>query len=886
MWHSLSTREVVKKLKTNIKTGLSEKEVIFLRKKFGENKLSKEESVSFGEIFLDQFKSPLVYVLLIAGVLLLFFKETRNDSFIIFFAVFLSVLFGFWEENKASQIILKLKKILKTKTVVLRDGKKKEVFQEELVPGDIIFIKEGDKIPADARLIEAEDLKVSEAVLTGEWVSAEKKVGTLPKETPLAERDNMVYTGCIVEKGRGVGVVVATGDNTEVGKIAGMLSKTKEEETPLQQRLKDFSKKITLVVIFLCILIFVTGVLREKDILRMFETSVAISVGAIPEALPITLTVILAIGAEKILKKKGLVRSLKSVETLGSTSIICTDKTKTITEGKMIPEKIIVFEEEIFPHKIENIKNKGLYKDLFISATLCNEAFIEKKKKSSGYLIRGEETDKGLLRTGILYGLDKDKLEEKFKLLKRIPFRFEEKYQAVFYKKNGNNVFFVSGAPEKIIALSNKVLKKDKEDSFSQKEKEDFLKKIEIETEKGFRVIALAQKQIGKKEKDISDKLIFDLTFLGAVVLKDPLRKDVKKVILACKRAGLFPIIITGDYKKTAKSIANEIGLEVSDDEILEGTDLDKLSDKEFKKIAPKIKIYARAEPRHKMRIIDAWQEKGKVVAMTGDGVNDAPALKSADVGVALGSGTDVAKEASDIILLEDSFSVILHAIEQGRVILDNIRKAIAYTIADCFSCAIIIGVSTIIFGWPIPLLPVHILWNDILEDTFPNVSFAFEPGEKNVMRRKPTAKKTSLFGKEGLFLTLGNIVFNFLAVFYFWFFWRHLNMGIDFARTIVFGVICVDTAFVIFSYKNLKENIWKINPFSNKFLNISAIFSLLGFALVIYIPFLRQLFHTVPLGVKSWLFLIADGVFTMLFMELIKFLYNKYNKDKEKEKI
>ncbi len=884
-WHSLSIEEVIKKLGTNPSAGLSEKKVFLYRKKFGENKISKKDTLSWTKILIDQLKSPLIYILLIAGFLLLFFKETQKDSLVIFFAILVSIIFGFAEEKKASDILSRIKEVLKTKAVVLRNGTKKEIFQEELVPGDIIFLKEGDKIPADARLIEVNDLRVNEAVLTGESISAEKKVSILPKDTPLCDRDNMVYSGCTIEKGRGVAIVVETGDKTEVGKIAKMIQETPEDKTPLQKRLEDFSKKVAIFVLVLCFLIFFMGVLRKHKALEMLETSIAIAVGAIPEGLPITLTVILAVGAGRILKKKGLVRSLKSVETLGSTSIICTDKTKTLTQGKMVPEEIITLKKNIPSSQIRFLQKNDFHDTLFKIATLCNEAFEEKKSDSSGkYYLRGEETDKGLLRAGILYGFRKETLEKRVTFTTRIPFTFENRYQAVLIQENNQKFLYVSGAPEKILSLSTKVKDREKEITLSRKERKILIEKIEEATEKGFRIIALAEKEISKNiipnsPQKLSNKLVGELTFVGAVVLKDPLRKEIKKTILSCRKAGLYPVIITGDHRKTAKNIASELGLKVKDDEILEGSELDKLSNEEFKRIVTKIKIYARAEPRHKIKIVDAWQEKRKVVAMTGDGVNDAPALKSADVGIAMGSGTEVAKESSDIVLLTDSFSVIVKAIEQGRVILENIRKAVAYTISDSFSSAIIVSFSTIIFGWPLPILPVQILWNNVLVDTFPNIAFAFEPAEKAIMQKKPHKFQESLLGREAFFLTLGNIIFNFFCVFYFWFFYHYLKLGIEYSRTMIFGVLCVNTGFVIFSYKNLKKNIWKINPFSNKFLNLAAILSVVGFAMVLYIPFLRDIFHTVSLGPRSWLFLVVVGIVTTLFLELIKILFIKDKK-------
>ncbi|MDD5552147.1 MAG: HAD-IC family P-type ATPase [Candidatus Pacebacteria bacterium] len=874
-WYSFSVENTIKKLKTDFKSGLSEREVILRRKKIGENQIPEKKLPSRIQIFFEQFKSPLIYILLLAGVVLLFLTKTKQDSIVIFAAVIISVIFGFWEENKVSNTIIKLKKILKTKTVVKREGFNKEIFQEELVPGDIILLKEGDKVPADVRLIETQDLRVSEAILTGEWLAAKKKNEVLPGNTPLADRDNMVYAGCTIERGEGKAVVVATGAETETGKIAQMLQETKEEKTPLQRKLLDFSKKITIVIIAICLLIFIAGTLRKGNTLEMFEASIAIAVGAIPEALPITMTVILAIGMEKILKKRGLVRRLSSVETLGSTSIICSDKTKTLTKGKMTLSEIFTISGSIFPDKTEINKNREPYESIFKIASLCNEGFIEYNNRKK-IIIRGEDTDKALVSVGIKGGYKKEELEKQMPLIKRLPFSSDNQFQATLHKNPDKFLLYVSGSPEKILSVSKKVQTESGIIELDEKNINFFREKLNDFTERGHRVIALAKKEIQAKteEKINLTKEINNLVLVGFVVLSDPLRGDVREAMRICRKAGLKSIIITGDHKKTAKNIAEEVGMKVKESEIIEGQELEKLSEKKFKKIVKKIKIYARAEPRHKMKIIDAWQEKGQVVAMTGDGVNDAPAIKSADIGIALGSGTDVAKEASDLVLLTDSFSVIVKAVEQGRVILDNIRKGIAYTLADSFTTAILVGFSTVVFGWPLPILPVQILWNNMVEDTFPNIAYAFEPKEKGVMGRGPTPQKSSLFTREMLFLTIGNVIFNFICIFYFWFFWQHLNLGLDYARTMIFGVISVDTGFVIFSYKNLKRNIWKINPFSNKVLNIAAIFTLLGFISVIYVPFLQNLFHTVTLGLKSWIFLIVNALLTVLFIEFIKWRF------------
>ena len=843
LWYNLSFEEVVKKLNSDPEKGLSEKEVKSRQEKFGKNLIPEQLPFSSLRLFLEQFKSPLIYILIIAGIVTLALKAW-TDAIVIFLAIFINALFGFWQERKTSKILEKLKKVLKTKATVLREGQKMEIFQEELLPGDIIYLKAGDKVPADGRLIEAENLKISEAVLTGEWIPSQKTTKILPKETPLADRENMVYMGSLVEAGFGKAICTETGERTEAGKIALLVQKTKEEKTPLQRKLTGFGKIIGILIGVICFFIFVGGLLREGDPLEMFEASVAIAVGGTPEALPIMMTIILTVGMERILRKKGLVRKLSSVETLGSTQIICFDKTKTLTQGKMELAKI-VSEDENLALKI---------------AVLCNEGFIENPKDSKeNWKIRGSPTDKALLKAGIERGLLKPELEKKSL----------EKY-----------FLYVVGAPERILEKSLN--------------KEGWLEKLESLTEKGLRVIGVGYKEISnlkfqgvpKSAKQVwgriqtsnlpnLNELANDFNFVGLIALKDPLRPEVKEAIEICKKAGMKPILVTGDHKLTAIAVAKEVGFKVSEENILEGKDLDRLSDGELEKILEKIQIFARVEPKHKMRIIRAWQEKGKVVAMTGDGVNDAPALKKADIGIALGSGTEVAKESSDLVLLNDSFSIIIKAIEQGRVILDNLRKSISYILADSFTSVILIGFAKIIFGWPLPILPVQILWNNFVEDTLPDIAFAFEPKEKGIMKRKPVPAKAPLLTKEMkiLIFTTG-LIDEFLMLILFWYLWGKLGLNLDYVRTVIFGTVCIDTAFVVYCYKSLRKNIWQINPFSNKWLVISSIVVFLAFALAVYFPPLQSLLHTVPLGIGSWLILIGIGILSMVLIEITKWYF------------
>ncbi|MBU3942478.1 HAD-IC family P-type ATPase, partial [Patescibacteria group bacterium] len=654
-WHSIFWEEAVDKLEADIKKGLSSEEVSRRQEEFGKNILPTEKPLSKLKILLEQFKSPLIYILVIAGIVVLFFKEF-TDAIVIFAAVFLNVGVGFLQEAKANNSLENLKKIVKIKAYVIRDGHERMIDSSEIVPGDILILTPGSKVPADGRIIESINLKINEMALTGEWLATDKKKARLLKETSLADRDNMVYMGTIVEDGRAKVLVVHTGINTEIGKVAEMVKRTIEEKTPLQKKLSKFSLVIGIVIAVISVLIFFEGIIKGEEFIEMFATAVAVSVAAIPEGLPVAMTVILAIGMQRILKKKGLVRKLVSTETLGSTSIIATDKTGTLTEGKMSVSEVVASDRDLA---------------LKIGA-LCSEAFVENPEENGEeWIVRGRPTDKALLLAGAEIGINKEKLEEKMKLIVETPFNSINKYTAKVYDLKEKNVLYVLGAPEKLLKMSN----------CSEIEKEEIREKLKELAGKGLRVLATGYREV----EDIKN-LFYDLNFVGLIALKDPIRKEVREAIRRVREAGIRPIIVTGDHKLTAKAVALELGFEITDKNIMEGKDLDNLTDRGLEKIIEDIQIFARVEPKHKLMIIQAWQNKGHVIAMTGDGINDAPALKKADIGVALGSGTEVAKDVSDLVLLSDNFNVIVAAVEEGRGIIDNIRKVIVYLLSDSFT--------------------------------------------------------------------------------------------------------------------------------------------------------------------------------------------------------
>ena len=867
---------IVKNLKTNPELGISDEKASSRRQKYGYNTLPVKKKATSLAIFLNQFKSPLVYVLLIVGVIVYFIEEYPQNLFqsgFVLASVAINSVFGFMEEKKVSKVLEKLTSILRAKAIVIRDGIKKEINRKDIVPGDIIVLEPGEKVPADARLIKTNDLKISEAVLTGEWLPADKNTKALDKSTPLADRDNMVYSGTIVEAGDGLALVVAIGEETEVGKIAKLLKETKEEKTPLQKKLNKFTNLIAKIILASTTVIFALGIVRGENPVEIFETAVAISIGGIPEALPIVMTLILVIGMERLAKKKGLVRRLASVETLGSTQVICCDKTRTITEGEMEAEKVITVENtfDIKP----GIKDTTYEMSSKIAA-MCNEAFVENPDDSyDKWKVGGTPTGKALLMAGAKAGFLKPEYEKIHPTIKFLTFDSKNKYQASLHKIEGKYMLFVCGAPDKLLEVSKYVqlnYGKRKLNDIRKEEIERILNRLAL---KGARLICTAYKEINKPEGDIHlEKEINDLTFAGLVSMNDPIRAGVKTALETCQEAGMKVVIITGDHRNTAKAIANKLGLSVDDENILEGTDLETMSEEEFEKVVEKIVIYARTEPKHKSKIVAAWQKKGKIVAMTGDGVNDAPALKKADIGIALGSGTDVAKETADLVLLNDSFSIIVEAVEEGRTILDNLRKGVSYILADAFSSTIVVGVS-MLMGWPIPLFWTQILWNNIVEDTIPNIAFAFEPREKDVMKRKPNPPESPLVNKEMKFLIfVTGLIDEILTFALFWYLWGYLKLDLTYVRTMIFGGICVDTAFVIYSYKSLRQNVWEMNLLSNKWLLLSSVLVLAAFSAAIYLPPLQTLLHTVPLGLGSWMVLIALAIISMLLVEGTKYVF------------
>jgi Ca2+-transporting ATPase len=864
-YHGLGAKEILRVLKSS-ESGLSIKEAEKRLKKYGKNKLPEKKKFSQLEIALNQLKSPLVYILLIAA-LVTFMLEHFVDTGVILVAVIINTVVGFIQETKAEKSLEKLKQMIKYKSRVMRDGIEKEINAEDIVEGDIIVFRAGDKISADGRILEAYELEIDEASLTGESVPINKVAETLDHTSASQSKKNIAYMGTSIVKGRGTMVVFSTGVNTKFGQIALLLKETKKEKTPLQIKLAKFSQLFSVLTALIVIIIFTIGIFRGHEVSEMFTTSVAIAVAAIPEGLLVAVTVILAIGMQRILKKGSLVKKLIAAETLGSTTVICTDKTGTLTMGKMQVDHIITMDATFsLDNKkrgkiIEEEKQKLDHMVAVKIGMICNNAVIENPNDElEKWKIHGDYTEQALLQSGISVGFDPQEIKKNFIRINEIPFNSERKFMATLNKSASDEYeIYVKGAPEEIINRSKYVLINGKRKQMTEDDLRFLKKEQDNLSKKGLRVISVAFKSADKNiadnfkeenDDDIANKLIF----VGLIAIKDPLRPEAKNTIKLAKDAGIKTIMITGDNRLTAKTIANELGMTVEDNNILEGAQLDQMSTKDFNNIVGKIKVYARVSPSHKSRIVDAWQSRGEVVAMTGDGVNDAPALKSADIGVALGSGTEVAQETADIVLLDNNFKTIITAVEQGRVIFENIRKVILYLVSDSFSEVIVIGGSILFFpGLPIPLAAAQILWINLVTDGLPDVALTLEPKEENIMKESPRKKDEPLLNYEiKLLIATISVISGVLTLSVFVYI-NNITGDFQRASTIAFSILAVDSLIYVFSIRSLRHSLWQKDIFSNKYLVIAVI---LGFALqlvAIYHPFLQKILQTVSLNLTDW---------------------------------
>ncbi len=880
-YHTLTPKECINLLNTSEK-GLTEEEAKKRLQQYGYNELIREKRTSLLMIFINQFKNALLLLLIFAGILSLFLGE-KLESIAIFGILLLNAVLGFIQEYRAEKAMEALEKISSPTAKVLRDGKQVKIPAREVVPGDILILETGNIVPADSRLIELSSLQIEEASLTGESVPSKKFIQPLKKDTSVADQENMAFMSTIVTYGKGKSIVTSTGMSTELGKIATSIQTTKESKTPLQRKFAQLAKQIGIVVIALIIIVLISGTIQKTiSFGKMLLFALALTVSTIPNSLPIIVTVSLSMGAKRLAKKNMLIKKLPAAESLGAATIICSDKTGTITKNQMTITHIYTNNEIInvsgsgYEPKgdflINNTKINTKQLELLLrTGYLCNNAKLEKKGQT--YEVIGDPTEGSLIVLGKKGSLDENHLKNNFKFVEELPFDADRKRMSVIFnnKINKKTEAYVKGAPDLLLKVCNKIIINGKIKTLTKKEKQKILKTNNEFAEKALRILALAYKDVADTKKFTLENVEKDLTFIGLVGMIDPPREKVREAVQECRDAGIKVMIITGDHAITTKAIAQQIGLFEKGDIILTGNELEKMTDKQLEQKIEKIRVIARALPIQKSRIVDALKKKGHIVAMTGDGVNDAPALKKADIGIAMGiTGTDVAKEVSKGILVDDNFSTIVNAIEEGRNIYDKMIKSAKYLLS-CNAGEITSVFIAIMLGFPLPMLPLMLLLMNLLTDDFPALGLGFESSEERIMKRPPRNPKERPLSKKilisillfGLIMGLGTL----------YMFIQHKEVNLTKAQTIAFTTLVMFQMFAVISSRALYPSIKKLNPFSNPWLLGAICISLLIQATVIYWPPLQSIFGTASLLAIDWLKIIGISSLGFICMELSKFL-------------
>lgn len=918
-WHEKKIDEVLLNLKTGT-GGLSNEEAKHRLAEYGYNELKEKKKRTKLQMFLEEFKDIFIILLLVAtafSALIGYYEslndptrglETYSDAIVIGAIVLLVAIAGFVQEYKAEKALEALKKLTAPKTRVIRDGKEEIIPAREVVPGDVLAIESGDSIPADARLVEAVELKTDEAVLTGESTPVNKSLVVLKTDTPIAERSNMVFTATHAIYGRGKALVTSTGMNTEFGKIAELVQTAEEEETPLQKKLDKFAKKIAMVVTALCVIIFALEVFEAlstsfkiQNFIDAFMSSISLAISAVPEGLPAIVTISLALGAREFAKRHAIIRKLSSAESLGATTIICSDKTGTLTKGEMTVRKVycggkitevtgVGYEPKGDFHQGNSSINPKDDDDLSLLlgiGALCNNARLDNDNNT--WSIMGDPTEGALIVTAAKAGFEQKELENQYPRKNEVPFTSERKRMTTVHSTpNGEQVAYMKGAPEIVLEKCTHILKNGEIKKLSSRDKNEILKVNENLASDALRMLAMAYKKLPSADAFDDEEIERDLIFVGLEGMIDPPREEAIKANQVCQQAGIKAVMITGDHKLTAIAVAKEIGIMKENSIVLIGAELDKMSDEEFKKIVEDVAVYARVSPEHKLRIVNALKAKGHVVAMTGDGVNDAPAVKSADVGVSMGiSGTDVTREASDLVLTDDNFATIVKAVEEGRVIYDNIRKYARFLISCNFDEVLVIGLFAILGGlfgpamFPLPLLPSMLLWINLATDGAPAVSLALDPPDEDVMERKPRKPDEGILHGMGAFIiasfmlqSIGTILVFCIEYYLFPAHGFGTPETLAEARTVAFVQAAFFELFVVWNCRSEKHSVWRMGrkAFKNKIFVIAEIISIGATFAICYVPPIASVFGLVPLTPTDLFYVLAVaswGLFVLpeLFM-------------------
>lgn len=893
MWFSKSQSQVLKELNVNSATGLSSAEAKARLEKYGQNKLKGKPKKSFVALFFAQLQDMLIYVLLGAAVITVFINE-YVDAIIILLVVLINAAIGVFQEFKAEKAVEALQQMTTPRSLVRRDSEVKEINSEELVPGDIIIIDAGRYIPADLRLIESANLQIEESALTGESVPSSKDASLSfedPK-TPIGDKSNMAFMSTLATYGRGEGVIVATAMETEIGKIAKILDEDNDELTPLQKRLEELGKTLGFMAMGVCAFIFIIAVFQKRDLFDMFVTAISLAVAAIPEGLAAIVAIVLAIGVTRMSKINAIVKKLPAVETLGSVNIICSDKTGTLTQNKMTVVKHYTMNVlHDVPVTEANLTAAPDSEQLIKSFVLCSDATYENGQGT------GDPTEVALIVLGDKYNLTRNALNQEFNRVSERPFDSDRKLMSTLNKENGQYRVHTKGAIDNLLKISTHALVDGNVVPLTDELKQNYLKVTEEMSDNALRVLGVAYKDTTSIiEPEEMEK---DLTIIGLVGMIDPPRLEVKDSIAEAISAGITPIMITGDHKNTAVAIAKELGIAQSIDQSLTGAEIDEMSDEEFSNNINKYRVFARVSPEHKVKIVRAFKAHGNIVSMTGDGVNDAPSLKYADIGVAMGiTGTDVAKGASDMILTDDNFTTIVNAIEEGRNIYNNIKKSVIFLLSCNLGEVIAIFIS-ILLKWPIPLLATQLLWINLITDSLPAIALGIDPGDKDVMKQKPRSPKESFFAHgAGFRAIIGGVLIGGLTLAAFYFGLQEHGTGfdirmltdtgsldaaqqvaLDYARTMAFVVLAASQLFYSLSMRNSSKSIFQVGIFTNKALIGAIIVGFLLQIIVISVPFLATAFGVHGLPLNDWLLVIGFSLVPLVVNEIIKLLTRSKHK-------
>ncbi|NMA65458.1 MAG: calcium-translocating P-type ATPase, SERCA-type [Clostridiaceae bacterium] len=869
LYHTMEIPAVMESLGSD-NDGLSDEEARKRLEDYGRNEIEEGKKRTLFMMFLDQFKNLMIIILIAAAVISFIATKGEDiaDTIIILAVVLINAVMGVFQESKAEKALDALKKMSSPFVRAKRQGTVKKIKTEELVPGDIVLIEAGDIVPADMRLIENASLKVEEAALTGESVPVEKSLDVIDKpDIVIGDRKNMVFSGSNVSYGRGTGIVVATGMNTEVGKIAGHLANTESKETPLQRKLAQMSKILSIGVVLVSIIIFVVGLLQNRDPMEMFLTSVSLAVAAIPEGLPAVVTIVLALGVQRMARNNAIIRKLSAVETLGSTEIICSDKTGTLTQNKMTVKEVFLNNSLQSADEVDT--NQRDFETFINAMVLCNDSKFS--KKDGKVLLIGDPTETALIDFAYSKNYEKSNLDNNNPRVAEIPFDSDRKLMSTINKTEEGYIFNTKGAPDVLLERCSGILTGNETLPMTQENKQIVMQANKSMADKALRVLAVAIKKLDSLPEDLTpENNEKDLIFVGLVGMIDPPRPEAKEAVRICKQAGIRPVMITGDHRDTAAAIAKELGIVNNDSEVITGAELSKLSDQQFD--VEKYTVYARVSPEHKVRIVKAWKRKDKIVAMTGDGVNDAPALKTADIGVGMGiTGTEVSKNVSDMVLTDDNFATIVKAVEEGRKIYSNIQKTIQFLLACNLGEVLTLFIGTML-GWTV-LSPIHILWVNLITDTLPALALGMEKAEPGIMKRKPRPAKSSFYSEgvgidiiyqgiiEGLITLAACYIGSFIGP----------NASAGAGITMAFATLGMIQVFHTFNVRSNKESIFTIGIFSNPYVTGAFLIAVVLQLSVIVLPFLNPIFNVIQLSLMQWIYVFALSFIIIPIVEIVK---------------